>query len=98
MAELEYRKLTGDEVAAELTALTGWAVENEKLSKRFSFNTYKDGLVFALAVGQVADQMNHHPDLEVGYARVHVSVYTHAVNGLSPFDFELARRIEILLA
>ena len=98
MASLEYRKLSDEEVTAELTALSGWAVENGQIAKRFLFKTYKDGLVFGLAVGQIADQLNHHPDLEVGYAKVRVAVNTHDVGGLSPYDFEFARRVESLLS
>jgi len=97
MSHLEYRKLSEADVEAEIALVEGWAIEDDKLTKRFSFKTYKDGLVFALAVGQVADNLNHHPDLEVGYAKVRVAVNTHDVGGISPYDFELARRIDALL-
>ena len=70
--------------------------EAHVISKTFSFKTYKDGLVFASAVGFVADKLNHHPDMAVGYAKVSISVNTHDVGGLSPYDFELARRIDCL--
>jgi 4a-hydroxytetrahydrobiopterin dehydratase len=98
MSSLEYRKLSDDEIAEELASYVGWTVEGGQLTKRFTFKTYKDGLVFAIAVGQAADSLNHHPDLQVGYAKVRVAVNTHAVNGISSYDFELARRIETLLA
>jgi 4a-hydroxytetrahydrobiopterin dehydratase len=55
-------------------------------------------LVFATTVGFVADQLDHHPDLHIAFGRVTVSVNTHSIDGLSPFDFELARRIEALIA
>lgn len=91
---LEYRLLSDSEISDGLAGLEGWTVEEEKLTKRFTFKTYKDGLVFAVAVGYLADKMNHHPDLEVGYAKLKVAVNTHDVGGLSPYDLELARRIE----
>lgn len=96
MAELEYRKLSESEIAAELPQLSGWAVQNDQLAKEFAFKGYKDGLVFAVAVGYLADQMDHHPDLYIGYAKVRVAMNTHAVEGLSPYDLELARRIDRL--
>jgi 4a-hydroxytetrahydrobiopterin dehydratase len=98
MAALEYRMLGEEELKAGLEGLSGWTVEGGQITKTFSFEAYKDGLVFATAVGYLADRLNHHPDLRVGYGKVGVSVSTHAVNGLSPFDLELARRIEGLLA
>ncbi len=94
--ELEYRKLSQDELETELQTVPGWSLENEKLARQFEFKTYKDGLVFGVAVGHVADKLNHHPDLEIGYGTVRVSVSTHDVGGISPYDFELARRVENL--
>lgn len=96
MAELAYVKLTDDQIAQETRMLQGWSVEEGQLAKRFEFKTYKDGVVFASAVGYVADKLNHHPDITIGYAKVRVSVNTHDVGGLSPYDFELARRIDAL--
>ena len=98
MSKLEYRKLSESEIEAGLVAAPGWVMEDGKVVKRFTFKTYKDGLVFAIAIGQVADHLNHHPDLEVGYAKVKVAVNTHDVGGISPYDFELAKRIDALNA
>ena len=96
MSDLAYIKLADDEIATRIAALDGWAVENGLLTKKFAFKTYKDGVVFAAAVGHVADKLNHHPNITVGYAKVSISVNTHDVGGLSPYDFELARRIDTL--
>ena len=97
MASLEYRKLSPEEAQARLADVSGWSIENDKLSKSFKFKSYKDGIVFATAVAHLADRLDHHPDLEIGYATVRVSVNTHSVEGLSPYDFELARQIESIL-
>jgi 4a-hydroxytetrahydrobiopterin dehydratase len=96
MSDLAYVKLADGDVAERLKSLEGWAVENGQLAKTFSFKTYKDGVVFAAAVGHVADKLNHHPDILLTYGKVRVSVNTHDVGGLSPYDFELARRIDSL--
>lgn len=94
--ELAYRKLDESEANTALASTPGWAIEDGKLTKSFKFETYKDGVVFSSAVGFVADKLNHHPDILVGYAKVNVSVNTHDVGGLSPYDFELAKRIDAL--
>ena len=96
MPELAYTKLDDNKIAEELANYPGWNVENGQLTRNFEFKTYKDGIVFASAVGFVADKLNHHPDILVGYAKVRVAVNTHDVGGISPYDFELARRIEML--
>lgn len=95
--ELAYRKLTDHELRAGLSELLGWAVEDGQIAKTFKFDAYQKGLVFATAVGFVADTLNHHPDLVVTYGKVRVSVNTHDVGGLSPYDLELAQRVEAML-
>ena len=92
--KLEYRKLSDEEVASELQLRSEWSLENDQLVRQFSWKTYKDGLVFASAVGYLADRLNHHPDILIRYAKIRVAMNTHDVGGLSPFDFELARQID----
>ena len=96
MSDLAYVKLSEKEVAKRLASLEGWGVQNGLITKTFAFKTYKDGVVFASAVGFVADKLNHHPDILIGYAKVTVSMNTHDVGGLSPYDFELARLVDAL--
>lgn len=93
---LEYRKLDESEIANALQSLPNWKVESGQLARNFTFETYKDGLVFATAVGFLADKLNHHPDMRIGYAKAWIGMNTHDVEGLSPFDFELARQIDDL--
>lgn len=94
--ELAYRLLSDSEVEQGLAELSGWARDEGRIAKTYTFETYKDGVVFASAVGFLADRLNHHPDILIGYGKVRVSVNTHDVGGLSPYDLELARRIERL--
>ena len=93
---LEYRKLSEAEIAQGLGELDGWSQEGDKIAKVFAFSNYLDGTAFASAVGYLAESLDHHPDIEIGWRKVRVSMNTHAVEGLSPYDFELARRIEAL--
>jgi 4a-hydroxytetrahydrobiopterin dehydratase len=95
--ELAYRLLSSQELASGLEGLPGWQVVDGKLHKVYSFDDYAMGVVFASSVGYVANKLDHHPDILIGYQKVDVSVNTHAVKGLSPYDLELARRIESLV-
>lgn len=96
MSELAYRLLTDDELSTGLASLDGWSVEDGKITKTFEFSKYLDGVAFASKVGETAEELNHHPDILLTYGKVKVSVNTHDVGGLSPYDLELARRIERL--
>jgi 4a-hydroxytetrahydrobiopterin dehydratase len=95
--ELTYKKFAETEVVAALAKLPLWGIENGMLSRLFEFPSYKDGLVFATAVGYLADRLNHHPDLHVGYGKVRVSTVTHDAGGLTAYDFELARLVDGLV-
>lgn len=74
----------------------GWQIiEEHHLTKTFAFKTFKQALVFANAVGQIADEENHHPDLYVSWGKLVVKIWTHHIDGLSESDFILAAKIEI---
>ena len=94
--ELAYVKLDSDQISTALRDAPGWSIEDGKLSKQFKFDAYLKGAEFASAVANGAENLNHHPDILVGYKKVTVSVNTHDVGGISPYDFELARRIEAI--
>ncbi len=90
-------RLSPEQIADHLQTVPGWADVGGKLSRTFEFPSYSRGVVFAVAVSNVAEQMDHHPDLTICYQRVTIAVNTHDVGGISPLDFELARRAETLL-
>lgn len=94
--ELAHIRLDDDQIATALNSLDGWAVEDGNLCKTFAFERYPDGPAFAVKVGEVAEELNHHPDIHIGYRKVRIAVHTHDVGGLSPYDFELARRVDAL--
>lgn len=96
MNKLTYDRLSPEEIEASLHALSGWTVEQGALSKVFAFDSYARGILFANAVAWQAEDLNHHPDLLIGYKSVTVTLRTHdAGGGLTAYDFELARRIVI---
>lgn len=92
--ELAYVPLSDQQLLDALAELRGWSVYEGKLVKTYQFASYAEGLVFASAVGHIAERLNHHPDLLIGYRKVTIAVMTHDVGGLSPYDVELARRID----
>ena len=91
---MERKKLSDEQIAEHLMLVPGWKVLDGKLTKSYEFKSYASGVVFAVAVANAADHMDHHPDLTIGYQRVTVAVNTHDVGGISPFDFELARKVD----
>jgi 4a-hydroxytetrahydrobiopterin dehydratase len=93
----ERRKLDDLEIKQHLGQVDGWSVQNGKLHKRFELDSYKAGLVFAMAIGHHADRIDHHPDMFIGYQYVEIGLNTHDVGGISTYDFVLLNLIEGLV-
>ena len=95
MVELTYQKLSQEQISAELLTVPGWSTDARgALGREFQFKSYANGVLLALGVAQLAEQLNHHPDLFIGYGKVRIELVTHdAGGGLTAYDFELARRI-----
>lgn len=96
MAIMARRKLSDDEVTTALSASAGWQIENGQITKTYEFPSYLAGVTFLSAIAHLAEAMDHHPDLDLRYRRLRVAINTHDVGGISPLDFELARRIDAI--
>lgn len=77
-----------------LAQLPGWSRDGNALAKEFRFQGFRPGIHFVNRIADVADAVDHHPDLEIGYGRVKVSLSTHDEGGITDLDVDLARRIE----
>lgn len=74
-----------------------WTVENDhELVRKFSFPDFAKALAFTNDIGAIAEQQNHHPDIFLAWGRVEVTIWTHAIDGLSESDFVLAAKIDRL--
>ena len=86
-----------EEAASHLNALPGWQIENGELKRTFSFKDFLAALVFVNRVGERAEQAGHHPDIDIRYNRVQLSLVTHDAGGLTAKDFELAAIADMLV-
>lgn len=89
-------KLAPAEYEPLLQQVPEWKVEGESLRRTFSFDTFVEAMAFVQAVGELAEDEGHHPDFHVHYSRVELSLWTHAIGGLSENDFILAAKIDRL--
>jgi 4a-hydroxytetrahydrobiopterin dehydratase len=75
----------------------GWqVVEQHHLAKEFRFKDFRQALGFTNQVGELAEQVNHHPDLCLAWGKVLVSLWTHKIGGLSETDFIFAAKVDAL--
>ena len=72
-----------------------WRVINgHHLEREFRFKNFAEALAFTNRVGAVAEAMNHHPDIELGWGKVRVTMRTHDADAITAKDFALAAKID----
>jgi 4a-hydroxytetrahydrobiopterin dehydratase len=89
-------RLSDAEIDERLSGLDGWERSGDTIVKKFENGDFKGSVDFVNRLTPEAEDMNHHPDLEISWSTVTVSITTHSEGGLTESDFELARRIEAL--
>jgi 4a-hydroxytetrahydrobiopterin dehydratase len=89
--------LSDADISKHLGQLPGWERDGDKITKLFKLDTYLAGLAFASAVGTIAEGLDHHPDLLIGWRKVTVTFSTHSAgNKITSNDVEAAAAIEAL--
>ena len=87
--------LAGGALAALVTELgNGWDPAGGKLRKTFTFEDFRSALRFVDQVGAMADEVDHHPDVELSWGKATIQIWTHTVGGLAEIDFVFAARCE----
>jgi 4a-hydroxytetrahydrobiopterin dehydratase len=89
-------RLSDAEIDERLGGLEGWERSGEAIVKQFDNGDFKGSVDFVNRLTAQAEDMNHHPDLEISWKTVTVTISTHSEGGLTDNDFELARRIDAL--
>ncbi len=76
----------------------GWKIVDEHhLEKEYKFKDFKEALAFTNRVGEIAENEDHHPDISLGWGKVKLTLWTHAIDGLSINDFILAAKSDQVL-
>jgi len=91
--------MSAEEARDMLGRVGDWELDDagKTIGRGFKFKNYYEAMAFVNALAWIAHREDHHPDLEVGYNRVHVAFSTHAIGGLSENDFICAAKIDALL-
>ncbi len=87
-------RLGESELAKELATLPGWSVSDGMLRKKFAHPSFPEAVVFVNAVAQLAEVANHHPDVDIRYSDITLSLVTHDAGGITEKDVALVRQVE----
>jgi 4a-hydroxytetrahydrobiopterin dehydratase len=82
----------------DAAGLTDWRLFGPMMLTRFRTGNFANGLRLLNAIGEAAEQANHHPDLDLRYPHLNVKLYSHDKGGVTDRDVALARRISELAA
>jgi 4a-hydroxytetrahydrobiopterin dehydratase len=74
-----------------------WEVRDSALVRAVQAPTYRDGIRLVDAVAQVADEIDHHPDIDIRWTTVTFMLSTHSEGGITTKDVDLAGRIDALV-
>ena len=80
-----------------LEEIEGWSIsltEPQRLMKTYEFEDFAMPLEFVNEIGNIAEEMNHHPYIQLAWGKVSVEIWTHAIDDLAMADFILAREVD----
>ena len=85
--------LSQDELAALTSELPDWKLENDQLVRDWAFKDFVAAMAFVNRIAELAEQAGHHPDIDIRYNRVRLSLVSHDAGGITSRDADMARKI-----
>ena len=90
-------RLSPDEVTTALRDLPLWSGDVAGLHRTVQLPSFRAAVARIVAIADVAEEMDHHPDVDLRWRTLHLVLVSHSEGGVSALDVELARRIDALL-
>jgi 4a-hydroxytetrahydrobiopterin dehydratase len=87
------KPLPNDAIKQHLARLKGWEQAGNTIRRAWTFADFKGSMAFVNRVAGLAEEMDHHPDIDIRYSRVTLVLSTHDAGGLTARDFALAEKI-----
>ena len=88
-------KLNDESIDGWLENHPKWTRDGEVLRRSFKFPAFRNAIVFVNRLASLADDADHHPDIDIRYDRVHVGLSTHSAGGITDKDTAMAERIDL---
>ncbi|MGH9866745.1 MAG: 4a-hydroxytetrahydrobiopterin dehydratase [Candidatus Polarisedimenticolia bacterium] len=85
-------------ITERLASFPGWTRDGNALVRTESFPSFMEAIRFVNAVAEVAEKVDHHPDMTISYRKVTFRLSSHDAGGITERDLRLARAIDGLLA
>ena len=89
--------LTEDEILTFTGGHPEWSWADKSITRRFEFGDFAEALGFVNRVGQSAEEAGHHPDIDIRWNKVTLTLSTHSAGGLTQKDLDLANTVDGLV-
>ena len=89
-------KISAEKIQSALAAVPQWRRNGEIISRVFQFKDFPAAMKFVNAVAELAEQAQHHPDVDIRWNKVTLALTTHDAGGLTEKDFALAKQCDAL--
>lgn len=90
-------RIPAKELSQWIKKVPEWDLEEKSILRTVEFDTFMEGIDFVNNVAEIAEDAQHHPDIDIRYGSVTLSLTTHDKSGLTASDFEMASRIDTLI-
>lgn len=91
------RTLDPKELKEALKTLLNWEQVDKTIERVFEFDDFTIAMDFVNGVAEVAEENEHHPDIDIRYNKVRISLTTHSKGAITDLDLELAEKIDTLV-
>ena len=86
-----------DELEGLLKKLPEWDLENNSIVRMMEFDEFMEAIDFVNAVAEIAEEVGHHPDIDIRWCTITVRLTSHDVGGLTEADLDVAKKIDTLV-
>lgn len=88
------KRLKSERIQKGILKVPAWELAGDTIKRTFSFPSFRAALAFVQLVGELAEARDHHPDIDIRYSTVTLTLTTHSAGGLTEKDFDLAGLID----
>lgn len=89
-------RIDSDTINVQMKKVPEWELEEKHIERTFEFDDFNAAIDFVNGVAEIAEEADHHPDIDIRWNKVRLTLSTHSKGGLTENDFELAQRVDNL--
>lgn len=94
MVDAVSKPLKSERVQQKMLTVPGWELKGDSITRTYKLPGFRSALAFVQLVGELAEAADHHPDIDIRYSKVQLTLSTHSAGGLTDKDFDLAAQID----